>query len=416
MASLLLAAALPAQQPNQPSLTQAQIARWVEQLGHDDFAVRETATAHLADVIEEAEPVLRRRPRATIPKLRPGQAVAGAAAALDFARPLRFCLAGRVQPRRQTNRQRQWGPNSEALGCADRTGDPLPQGPLGSVWSVSFSPDGKQIASASLDGTVKLWDVLTGQESLSLKDHSSWVNFSPDGRRLASASADQTVKLWDALTGQESLSLKSHSAASGASASARTANAWPAPFRPHGESLGCPDRKGEPLPQGPLKQRLQRQLQPRRQTHRQCRHGPDGEALGCPDRPAVPLPQGTLGQRLQRSLQPGRQPPRQRSFDHTVKVWDAQTGKESLCLKGHSGRVTSVSFSPDGKRLASASCDGTVKVWRLRSRAEPGPSAHSFLAGRWPGQLLPAQATGRRSRRTNPEALPLERRLVLLLR
>src|SRR5206468_3812283 len=51
------------------------------------------------------------------------------------------------------------------------------------------------------------------------------------------------------------------------------------------------------------------------------------------------------------------------SDDRTVIVWDATTGQEALSLKGHTGRVESVCFSPDGQRLASASIDGTVVVW-----------------------------------------------------
>src|SRR5262245_5093762 len=51
------------------------------------------------------------------------------------------------------------------------------------------------------------------------------------------------------------------------------------------------------------------------------------------------------------------------SEDRTVKLWDAGAGQETLTLKGHSGSVYSVAFSPDGKRLATGSYDGTVKLW-----------------------------------------------------
>ncbi|KAK8066836.1 hypothetical protein PG997_013583 [Apiospora hydei] len=74
------------------------------------------------------------------------------------------------------------------------------------VGSVAFSPDGRLLASASVDKTVRVWDAQTGQEKQTLAGHRSPVRsvaFSPNGRVVASASNDSTVKLWDAATGQE---------------------------------------------------------------------------------------------------------------------------------------------------------------------------------------------------------------------
>src|SRR5215469_10494124 len=79
------------------------------------------------------------------------------------------------------------------------------KGHTGFVNSVAYSPDGKRLASASDDKTVKVWDAQTGQEFFPLKGHSGRVIsvvFSPDGKRLASGSHG-TAKVWDAQTGQE---------------------------------------------------------------------------------------------------------------------------------------------------------------------------------------------------------------------
>jgi WD40 repeat protein len=74
------------------------------------------------------------------------------------------------------------------------------KGHTGALSSLSFSPDGKRVATGGQAGTVKIWDVATGQETLTLKGIGvlTGLAFSPDGRCLISAHMGGTVRIWDA--------------------------------------------------------------------------------------------------------------------------------------------------------------------------------------------------------------------------
>jgi WD40 repeat protein len=81
------------------------------------------------------------------------------------------------------------------------------------VSSVAFSPDGRVVASAAWDTTVRLWDTRTGEQVQKLEGHEGYVSsvaFSPDGRVLTSGSSDKTVRLWDAKTGEQVQKLEGH--------------------------------------------------------------------------------------------------------------------------------------------------------------------------------------------------------------
>ncbi len=81
------------------------------------------------------------------------------------------------------------------------------------VWLVALSPDGKKLATGGDDDRIKIWEVASAAQIMTLAEHTDWVNsvaLSSDGRVLASGSADLTAKLWDVATGREIRTFKGH--------------------------------------------------------------------------------------------------------------------------------------------------------------------------------------------------------------
>ena len=212
------------------------------------------------------------------------------------------------------------------------------EGHTDSVSSVSFSPDGTTLASASSDNTVKLWDVATSTNIATLEGHTGGVTsvaFSPDGTTLASGSHDNTVKLWDVATKQNTATLEGH-----------TDGVTSVSFSPDGTTLasGCISAglfdSGEVKLWDVATGANIATLEGHRNSVYSVSFSPDGKTLASAAA--------------------------SRSFDGEVKLWDVATGANIATLR-HTDSVYSVSFSPDGKTLASAaagrSFDGEVKLW-----------------------------------------------------
>ena len=263
------------------------------------------------------------------------------------------------------------------------------QGHSAGIWKIAFSPDGQTIASASLDKTIKLWNI-DGTELRTLRGHTAsiWgVTFSPDGSFIASAGAENVVRLWQSenpfqksiiahQSGIWSIAITSDSSTIATASHENTAKFWSR----QGKLLKTWTESGGSISQVSFSgdNKLISLV-----------INDDTVKLKKPDGTNVATYKVPYSRIIGALLSPDGQTLAIASVKKIVQIWQrvsAATPQEfrpaPQILKGHQAEVWQVIFSPNGRFIASASGDGTVKLWTLDGRLFRTLTGHSAAVWR----------------------------------
>ncbi|HEY6406352.1 MAG TPA: serine/threonine-protein kinase, partial [Ktedonobacteraceae bacterium] len=245
------------------------------------------------------------------------------------------------------------------------------------VLGVAWSPVSGHLASGSGDGTVQVWNAISGEEVLIYRGHAEWVKvvaWSPDGVRIASAGADGTVQVWDALTGRNALVYRGHtnivSALAWSPDGTRIASGgydkvihiWDVSDRERLFSYDDHDGIVNTVAWSPDGMRVASasddhtvHIWPVSAT----------QARGGSTRTLVFVYSGHKDKVSAVAWSPSGKRLCSGSWDNTIQVWDANTGSYVFTHSGHTSWINAVAWSPNGTHIASASNDKMVQVWEV---------------------------------------------------